>query len=92
MLCGSNFRPSQSVYRHLRKHYDQQQQLEFVVETCGAEKVLFASGGESLAFEKARVLLSVLSPEEQQKILLGNALSLFPELAGWLNSRKEVLP
>lgn len=66
--------------------------LEFVVETCGAEKVLFASGGESLAFEKARVLLSVLSPEEQQKILLGNALSLFPELAGWLNSRKEVLP
>ena len=64
--------------------------LEFVVETCGADKVLFASGGESLAFQKARVLLSALSPEDQQKILLENALRLFPKLAAQI--RKEALP
>ena len=64
--------------------------LEFVVETCGAERVLFASGGESLAFEKARVLLSALSREEQEKILLYNALRLFPKIAA--NLGKEVRP
>lgn len=64
--------------------------LEFVVETCGAEKVIFASGGESLAFEKARVLLSALSREEQEKILLYNALRLFPKIAA--NLGKEVRP
>lgn len=62
--------------------------LEFVVETCGADKVLFASGGESLAFEKARVLLSTLSQEDQEKILLHNALRLFPQMASQLS--KEV--
>ena len=62
--------------------------LEFVVETCGADKVLFASGGESLAFEKARVLLSTLSREDQEKILLHNALRLFPQMASQLS--KEV--
>lgn len=64
--------------------------LEFVVETCGADRVLFASGGESLAFAKARVLLSPLSRDEQEKILLRNALRLFPKIAA--NLGKEVRP
>lgn len=62
--------------------------LEFVVETCGADRVLFASGGESLAFAKARVLLSALSREDQQKILLHNALRVFPKFSASLG--KEV--
>lgn len=62
--------------------------LEFAVSVCGADRVLFGSGGESLAFEKARVLLSALSPVDQQKILLHNALRLFPKLAAWMAHRK----
>lgn len=64
--------------------------LEFVVEICGADRVLFGTGGESPAFEKARVLLSTVSREDQQKILLYNALRLFPKLAAWLDRQKEV--
>lgn len=63
--------------------------LEFVVETCGADRVLFASGGESLAFAKARILLSALSREAQEKILLHNALRIFPKLSADLG--KEAL-
>ena len=65
--------------------------LEYVADVCGADRILFASGGESLAFEKARILLSPLSREDQEKILLHNALRIFPKLAQWLDSRKEVL-
>lgn len=64
--------------------------LEYVVDICGADRVLFGTGGESLAFEKARVLLSTVSREAQKKILLHNALGVFPKLAAWLDSRKEV--
>lgn len=64
--------------------------LEFAVGTCGADRVLFASGGESLAFAKARVLLSALSREDREKILLQNALRVFPKLSASL--RKEVRP
>ena len=65
--------------------------LEFVAEVCGPDRILFASGGESLAFEKARILLSPLSREDQEKILLHNALRVFPRLSQWLEKRKEVL-
>lgn len=65
--------------------------LEYVADVCGADRILFASGGESPAFEKARILLSPLSQEDQEKILLHNALRIFPKLAQWLDSRKEVL-
>lgn len=66
--------------------------LEFVVETCGADRVLFGTGGESPAFEKARILLSSLSREDQEKILLHNALRVFPKLAAWMDTRKEAAP
>lgn len=65
--------------------------LEHVVEVCGADRVLFGTCGESLAFEKARILLSALSLEDQQKILWRNAAKVFPKIATWLESRKEVL-
>ena len=55
--------------------------LEYAVETMGADRIFFGTDGYSVPFQKGRILLSSISEEDKQKILLGNALRCFPKLA-----------
>ena len=61
--------------------------LEYAVETVGADRIFFGTDGYSAPFQKGRILLSSISEEDKQKILLGNALREFPKLAAWWNAR-----
>ena len=61
--------------------------LEYAVETVGADRIFFGTDGYSAPFQKGRILLSSISEEDKQKILLGNALQAFPKLAAWWNAR-----
>ena len=61
--------------------------LEYAVETVGADRIFFGTDGYSAPFQKGRILLSSISEEDKQKILLGNALREFPKLAAWWNTR-----
>ena len=64
--------------------------LEYAVEAVGADRIFFGTDGYSAAFQKGRILLSSISEEDKQKILLGNALRCFPKLDAWLNRQKEL--
>ena len=55
--------------------------LEYAVETMGSDRIFFGTDGYSVPFQKGRILLSSISEEDKQKILLGNALRCFPKLA-----------
>ena len=59
--------------------------LEYAVETVGADRIFFGTDGYSAAFQKGRILLSSISEEDKQKILLGNALAHFPKLSPCLD-------
>lgn len=62
--------------------------LEYAVETVGADRIFFGTDGYSVPFQKGRILLSSISEEDKQKILLGNALRLFPKLSAWLDRQQ----
>ena len=62
--------------------------LEYAVETVGADRIFFGTDGYSASFQKGRILLSSISEEDKQKILLGNALREFPKLSKWLERQK----
>ena len=55
--------------------------LEYAVETVGADRIFFGTDSYAVPFQKGRILLSSISEEDKQKILLGNALRCFPKLA-----------
>lgn len=59
--------------------------LEYAVEAVGADRIFFGTDGYSAPFQKGRILLSSISEEDKQKILLHNALRLFPKLSAWFN-------
>ena len=61
--------------------------LEYAVETVGADRIFFGTDGYSAPFQKGRILLSSISEEDKQKILLQNALREFPKLAAWLDAK-----
>ena len=63
------------------------QTLEYTVGAVGAEHIFFGTDGYSPAFQKGRILMSSISEEDKQKILLGNALRCFPKLAAWYTER-----
>lgn len=63
--------------------------LEYAVETVGADRIFFGTDGYAAPFQKGRILLSSISEEDKQKILLGNALDLFPKLAEWLEKKNR---
>ena len=54
--------------------------LEYAVRTVGADKILFGTDDYSCAFQYGRIALSCLADEDKEKILLKNALRLFPAL------------
>ena len=62
--------------------------LEYAVEQVGPDRIFFGTDGYSAAFQKGRILLSSISEEDRQKILLGNALREFPKLSKWLERQK----
>lgn len=64
--------------------------LGYAVEQVDADRIFFGTDGYSAAFQKGRILLSSISEEDKQKILLGNALRCFPKLDAWLNRQKEL--
>ena len=61
--------------------------LEYTVEKVGADRIFFGTDGYSLPFQKGRILLSSISEEDKQKILLHNALRCFPKLAAGLTAQ-----
>ena len=63
--------------------------LEYAVETIGADRIFFGTDGYSVPFQKGRILLSSITEEDKQKILLGNALRLFPKLSAWLEGKNR---
>ena len=64
--------------------------LEYAVETVGADRIFFGTDSYAVPFQKGRILLSSISEEDKQKILLGNALRCFPKLDAWLNRQKKL--
>lgn len=66
--------------------------LEYAVNTLGSDRIFFGTDGYSVPFQKGRILLSSVSEEDKQKILLHNALGVFPKLAAWLDGRKALAP
>ena len=65
--------------------------LEYAVEQAGADRIFFGTDSYAVPFQKGRILLSSISEEDKQKILLGNALRCFPKLDAWLD-RQPVRP
>lgn len=61
--------------------------LEYAVEQVGADRIFFGTDSYAVPFQKGRILLSSISEEDKQKILLHNALREFPKLAAWWNTR-----
>ena len=61
--------------------------LEYAVEQVGADRIFFGTDSYAVPFQKGRILLSSISEEDKQKILLHNALREFPKLAAWWNAR-----
>ena len=59
--------------------------LEYAVEQVGADRIFFGTDSYAVPFQKGRILLSSISEEDKQKILLGNALRCFPKLDAWLS-------
>ena len=64
--------------------------LEYAVEQVGADHIFFGTDSYAVPFQKGRILLSSISEEDKQKILLGNALRCFPKLDAWLNRQKKL--
>ena len=64
--------------------------LEYAVEQVGADRIFFGTDSYAVPFQKGRILLSSISEEDKQKILLGNALRCFPKLDAWLNRQKKL--
>lgn len=59
--------------------------LEYAVEQVGADRIFFGTDSYAVPFQKGRILLSSISEEDKQKILLHNALRAFPKLDAWLS-------
>ena len=51
--------------------------IEYAVERVGSEKILFGTDTYSYAFQFGRIALSALSVEDKERILWGNAMTLF---------------